>query len=141
MSKITAYHGKPELKAEIVADMRLYIDAGCLGQSAYWDGESGCLVGCTLDAQGVARAGMGEKESHDLYANISGFPPKMIFVIDRLFTALPEKECQNFCIAVLEAIRPNADLEHVVSEWLTGVVEGGEYVNNPSLKIPKGRRA
>ncbi len=51
MNKMTAYHGKPEIKATYLARVRGHRAADQLIHGTYWGDGKGCAIGCTVHSR------------------------------------------------------------------------------------------
>ena len=117
MKKLLAYHGKPELKSQVIADMRADIEDERLVSGKYWDDYKGCHVGCVV----MARTGIQNDKYEDWHAQYEeaiGVPRDLARLFDGLFESLDNGKRQQFSLDVLEAMPVSADLSDVPRQWL-----------------------
>lgn len=119
---VLAYHGKPELKAAMLAMLAEHeaadqIVQGMYGPADEWRG--GCAIGCLIESirriEGLATI------EHDSYANIQhylGVPILLANVVDATHEALAPDDARTWPRRFLEAMQPGADLSMVCPAWL-----------------------
>lgn len=108
-----AYHGRPELKTELLARIEFHRQHDQLKQSfGYWDGERGCGVGCLAHASSKA---------HAVLERDFGFPERIGHLVDAMFEGLPRAEAILLPSRLVNAIQVGADLSlvrHQFAHWL-----------------------
>lgn len=109
---LIAYHGKDDLRAEVVAEMVAHAKADRLVQGhGYWDGGKGCAVGCLL-----------KSGNHAEYEQRFGIPQALARLEDIIFESLPCKDVMGWPVRFLSAPRPGADLSLVQWGFLDFIV-------------------
>lgn len=137
-TQLTAYHGSPELKAEVLAQLTRHrqldqivrgsgywdgpIDANnnrnWIPGNGYWSSGRGCAVGClTHDPKG----------GHKQYPTRWGIPIELAWLEDGIFERLPVDDAPHWPIRFMGAIRPGADLSLVWPRTALTVMEDPNY--------------
>ena len=112
-----AYLNDPKLKAETVAAMEADIAAERLVSGGYWNGETGCFVGCVIRG-----------ESHSKFEIKIGVPRVLARIGDRIFEGLKRcNERQKFAIDFLKAIPEGADLSGVWDKFAVFMLIDEEF--------------
>lgn len=115
-----AWHGDPELKAQVVARMREHREKDEIIQGVYQehgDGDSyrGCLIGCTLPR--VAGMTYNERQGFDWHEKVEqeyGIPRGVASILDSLFEDQEDFEsAAAFAVESIEAIPVGADLSEL----------------------------
>jgi len=94
---LRTFHGDPNLKREVVRELRDHFQADAFIQGTYWDAKTqrGCAVGClTKEASG----------GHDQYPERWGIPTWLAFVEDSIFEGLPIDEARRWPLRFMLAI-------------------------------------
>ena len=110
MTKLTAFHGKPELKAEILGKLRVHRAADdIIRGEGYGDSDAahfrGCAVGCTLHAAGETNV-----ETHRLYEPRLGLPAWLAHLSDGIFQGMSGDHA-SFPVQLINAIPVGANLD------------------------------
>lgn len=127
---MTAWHGRPELKAEVMDRLRAHRAADEIVQGLYQqsdpdspNGYRGCAIGCTLPKQSTAERdalnGDGAWKTFGWHKRIEaeyGIPIYVAQMIDRTFEGLPVSMAGDFAVTVADAIPVGADLSGASSE-------------------------
>ena len=104
---LRAYHGKPELKADVMAQIAAHREADEIAQGNYYkrDGKlSVRAVGCLLhDPNG----------GHIRYETEFGIPVALAHLEDGLFESMPLDDAKDWPRRFMSAIEPGADLSGV----------------------------
>lgn len=121
---LIAYHGDPEVKAAILAQLKRHRAADEIVKGQYWCDGKGCAVGCTIYSG-----------HHAEYEPRFGIPQMLACLEDQIFDGLPNHEAQDWPIAFMAAIEPGAD---GLGE-LGGMVRCGFGPRGRSVGHPLGR--
>ncbi|MDX1985005.1 MAG: hypothetical protein SFV51_32335, partial [Bryobacteraceae bacterium] len=107
-AKLSAFHGKPEIKTEYLKRVQAHRAADQLVQGyGYWKDGKGCAVGCTIHS--------GE---HAAYETKLGIPRVIARLEDGIFEGLPQAEARLWPERFLAAIPVGADLALVTPKFL-----------------------
>jgi len=101
-TKLIAYHGDPELKAQTIAQMKQHRIADTIIKGHYWQGGKGSAVGCLTH---------GLDGGHDQYPELFGIPEWLAHLEDRVFSNLPNDQAKLWQERFLSAIQPGADFD------------------------------
>ncbi len=124
-----AYHGNPEIKARVLAQLTAHARADEIVQGyGYWQGGRGCAVGCTIHS--------GE---HAEYETRFGIPQMIARLEDRIFEGLPVARARKWPIQFASAIVPGADLSRVGWLFLHWLLTDAKV--NPRIEHPIVRGA
>ena len=148
-----AWHGDPELKAEVMARMLAHRAADTIIQGLYQQvapelatGYKGCLVGCTLPLQPILSP-LGpdpyppDGNWHGEVQRLYGIPYYVAEVLDHAFESLTRfDDAAGFAVDSIEAIPVGADLRGFVCFCRGYSVGCGTYPPASSL-IPMLRNA
>ena len=107
MTTLIAYHGKPENKSAILAQLRAHRLADELVKGHYWQNGKGCAVGCTVHSA-----------NHLAYETQFGIPVMLARLEDCIFEGLPNGEAKRWPERFMSAIKPSADLSRVGWQFL-----------------------
>lgn len=112
---LIAYHGNPQLKAKILAQITAHREADEILQGAYYrtDGKvQVCAVGCVLhDPNG----------GHEQYEPEFGIPSVLAHLEDGMFESMELEHAKEWPYRFMNAIQPGADLSGVwprLIEWM-----------------------
>ena len=106
-----AYHGDPEVKKDILAQLQQHYERDEIVQGRYWEDGKGCAVGCTVHSS-----------DHGLYPLLFGIPVILARLEDDIFELLPNNKAKEWPIAFMSAIKPGQDLSLVawrLLHWTT----------------------
>jgi hypothetical protein len=123
-----AYHGKPDAKAAILAQLRAHAAADELIKGKYWEDGKGCAVGCTIHS--------GE---HAEYEPRFGIPQTLARLEDSIFEGLPNGEAKRWPVDFMESIPVGADLSLVGWKFLHWLLT--DKTVNPGIDHPLVRDA
>lgn len=107
MSTLLAYHSDAKIKEKYLRRVRTHKKADEIIKSQYWEEGKGCAVGCTLHSS-----------NHTAYESELGIPAQLAYLEDGIFENLPNGQAKEFPERFLAAIKPGADLSHVVNHFL-----------------------
>jgi hypothetical protein len=133
MTKPIAWHGDPDLKAEVVARIAAHRVEDSIIQGLYQEidhnlasGYRGCLIGCTLPAQAKGREP--SVGWHTRVEELYGIPRAIGYLLDRIFENLPTDDGQHavFAVASIEAVPVGADLSLVSSKLMLEILADAE---------------
>lgn len=110
-----AYHGKPELKARVLAQIAAHVEADELVKGQYWQGGKGCAVGCLAHA---------DRKPHARCVEMFGGSEMVYRLIDVIFERLPNGEAKAWPARVMGAIEPGQDLSRVGWKFLHWLLTG-----------------
>lgn len=97
-----AYHGDPQIKKDILAQLEAHRLADELIKGRYWEGGKGCAVGCTIHGN-----------DHHEYERRFGIPVYMACLEDAIFEDLPNKHAKHWPERFMSAIQPGVNLNPV----------------------------
>lgn len=123
-----AYHGDPQIKADILAQLAAHREADELVKGQYWEDGKGCAVGCTLHSG-----------DHAEYEPRFGIPQMLAWLEDRIFEGLPNVEAQAWPEKFMAAIEPGADLSRVGWQFLHWLLT--DETVNPGIADPSVKDA
>jgi 3',5'-cyclic AMP phosphodiesterase CpdA len=107
---LLAYHGKPELKQQVLAEMREHRKADRLIKGWYWQDGKGCAVGCLLKSR-----------NHIEYEEKFGIPVHLAYLEDSLFEGLRKEKAMLWPERFLDAFEPGKNYSkvwHKFAAWL-----------------------
>jgi hypothetical protein len=110
-----SFHGKPELKDQLLKNLRAHHAADEFYQGHYWDDGKGCAVGCSIVDFG------GNTGDHEEYERLFGIPRVLARLEDGIFEGLSVDESKWWPIAFIEAIPVGVEMVLVFyrfMEWL-----------------------
>ena len=113
---LLSYHNDPQLKADIVAEMKIHQKQDDLIKGSYKQENGrfkGCAVGCGVQSLNVKKGLSIRHDDHLGYANALGIPEWLARLEDILFEGLEETESNSFPVRFLKAIPIGVDLEPV----------------------------
>jgi len=129
---MTTWHGKSELKAEVLARMVLHRAEDSIVQGFYQkidpelaSGYRGCLIGCTLPR--VARWAL--PDWHEEVEEVYGIPVWLGLQLDEMFETLPPSMCADFAVKSIESIPVGVtingeSLSASMFNWASSQLEG-----------------
>ena len=129
-----AYHGKPELKKRLLAEIAKHRRADAIVQGSYGhqNGQwKGCAIACSLrslDKVKRKRSVESYEGEHHRYPTELGVPVELAHLEDRLFEGLPPELARKWPERFASAIRPGADLSMVwprFAHWMLVDAEAG----------------
>jgi hypothetical protein len=112
-----AFHNKPELKAEAIAEMQTHIAADQLVKGRYWEDGKGCFIGCAVKENG-------EGHWHDTFKDIYGIDKRLAELFDALFEGVPNERSMRWPIEVYISIQVGADVSKVADEFQYWLLTG-----------------
>jgi hypothetical protein len=131
-----AWHGRPDLKAEVGARLRAHRVADEIVQGHYQresntpNGYVGCALGCTLPLYSASTRreyNCATGFQHGWWKRIEdeyGIPARVAKLIDNTFEAQPTFEAAaDFAVAVIDAVPVGADLDAIFDLWLDDEME------------------
>ena len=131
---IYAWHGNPDLKAEVLARMLVHREQDSIIQGLYQErapelatGYKGCLIGCTLPKRDYADTYLTNRRWHDEVEFLYGIPRSVGILLDNIFEELPEGTHAEFAVASIETIPVGADLSMVKSRMILDVLVDTEF--------------
>jgi hypothetical protein len=107
---LSAYHGKPELKQQVLAEMKAHRKADRLIKGKYWEDGKGCAVGCLL-----------KSGNHIEYEKKFGVPVHLAYLEDSIFEGLPKEKAMLWPERFLDAFETGKDYSkvwHKFAIWL-----------------------
>lgn len=149
-----AWHGDPELKAEVLARMVKHRQEDEIIQGSYRihdpetaSGHKGCLVGCTLPAEledtqervswNSNRVARPREGWHRRVESLYGIPEDVAWLLDDTFEEQDTfDDAAEFAVASIEAIPVGADLRDLARRY-----RGGEIEINAALVLEELRNA
>lgn len=105
--KMTAFHGKTEIKAFYVARVRGHLEADEIVHGRYWEKGRGCSIGCTIHGS-----------NHASFETDLGIPRIVARLEDRIFEGMAAGDSQEFPLQFLTAIPVGADLSRVAARFM-----------------------
>lgn len=131
-----AFHNDPELKEQILTNLREHLRLDHYKQGLSWNSETqkGCGVGCTLVDFG------GDPYCHKDYERLFGIPVVLARIKDNLFESLSCEDSKLWPINFISSINVGADLSLVwpkFSVWLLIDNEHGviQYADTPWREV------
>jgi len=112
-----AFHNKPELKAQAIAEMQAHIAADQLVKGQYWEDGKGCFIGCAVKNKG-------EGHWHDTFKDIYNIDKRLAELFDTLFEGVPNERAMRWPIEVYNAIQVGADVSKVADEFQYWLLTG-----------------
>jgi hypothetical protein len=97
-----AFHGKQELKAEVLAELRGHREADRLVKGQYWGAGKGCAVGCLL-----------KSGNHIEYEERFGISVALARLEDTLFEGMPNDKAMLWPERFMDAFNVGADTSRV----------------------------
>jgi hypothetical protein len=130
---LRAYHGSEALKKQYVDRVRGAADADLLDPHALWCDRTrrGCLLGCAFEAH-----------PHRVSAQkLVGLPGGLMYIVERVFTFLPDDARAAFSVSFFESPRVGADLRLVVPQLLHWILSDPESPAYAPIQRSKQREA
>ena len=118
-----AYHGKPAIKAAILAQLAHHRAADEIVKGRYWENGKGCAVGCTLHSS-----------NHAEYETRFGIPQMLARLEDCIFEGLPNAIAQLWPERFMSAILPGTDLSRIGWQFQYWLLT--DETVNPGIKHP-----
>lgn len=115
MTKLLAYHGKPEIKDFYKSRMDKHIKMDELIKGTYFEEGKGCFVGCTLHSS-----------NHDDFEKELGIPVEIARISDTIFEGLSVEESKKFSSEFHDQIKVGADLSMVWPKFSLAILNDKE---------------
>lgn len=106
-----AFHGKLELKDQLLNRLQAHYDADEIVKGKYWEGGKGCALGCAMHLTNQGG------NIHLAYQKKYGINIILGRLQDGIFEALPNKESKEFPIEFTKAVPVGANLDKVFCKW------------------------
>ena len=142
---VLSYRGHPAItKAAFVAEMEAHAAADRIVAGHYWDGYTGCAIGCglrsILDLQGgeVLDPFDPYYSRHHAHATALGIPLWLSGLQDALFENLPKVRRQLFPVQFALALPDGADLSGLYEQVTDAAPKTGWL--SPIIDLPGGVR-
>ena len=97
-----AFHGNPDEKTAILAQLEAHYKADEIVKGLYWEGGKGCAVGCSIHSS-----------EHAAYEPIFGIPRQLAHLEDTLFENMPNDRAKEWPLQFMRTIKPGSDLTRV----------------------------
>ena len=116
-NNMQAFHNKPELKAQAIAEMQAHIAADQLIKGQYWEDGKGCFIGCAVKNKG-------QRSWHDTFQELYGIDKRLAELFDILFEGVPNERAMRWPVEVYTAIQVGADVSKVADEFQYWLLSG-----------------
>ena len=93
-----SFHGKPEIKEQLIANLQSHAEADAFRQGLYFDDGKGCAVGCSLFDFGE------ETDDHSAYERLFGIPRVLARIEDGIFEGLSVEDSKWWPLAFSNAV-------------------------------------
>ena len=129
---VLSYRGHPAItKAAFVAEMEAHAAADRIVSGHYWDGYTGCAIGCGL--RSILSLQGGETLDpydpfygrHKAHAAALGIPRWLSGLQDALFESLPKPRQQSFPVQFAQALPDGANLSNLYEQVDAAAEESG----------------
>ena len=107
------FHGKPELKEQLLNNLRDHAKADAFTQGVYFEGGKGCAVGCSIVDFG------GYVDDHSEYERLFGIPRVIAKLEDGIFEGLSIEDSKWWPIAFAESIPVGVNLDLVFYSFMS----------------------
>lgn len=94
----TSYHGDPEFKAKILAQLQAHYEADEIIKGQYWEDGKGCAVGCLIHG-----------DDHSKFPDVLGWPEWLARLVDDIFEGLPNADAKEFVLQIGRAVPDGKD--------------------------------
>src|SRR5437879_2875309 len=98
---LTAFFGEATLKAAVIERLELHRRLDNFVQGIYYDGSSGCHLGCLTHCS---------DNSHAATERLFGIPERVAYLMESIFEGLPADRCEWWAVEGTRAIPAGADL-------------------------------
>ena len=117
-----AFHNKPELKNEAIAEIKAHITADQLVKGQYWEDGKGCFIGCAVKT----RVGINGKQHswHEVFQERYNIDKRLAELFDALFEGVPNERAMHWPIEVYSAIQVGTDVSKVADEFQYWILTG-----------------
>lgn len=121
---LLSYRGHPAVtKAAFVAEMEAHLAADRIKAGFYWNGGSGCAIGCGIQSILTLHGpNIEEHSDHAAHAAALGIPAWLSEVQDTLFENLSRPDQQLFPVAFARALPDGVDLSGLYAAWMPWVL-------------------
>lgn len=133
---LLSWHGDPLIKAVAVASMHAHRAADEIMQGRFVQlnpdsdsGFRGCFHGCLTGNALMAERNITPVQLTDVHVEwhaegerLWGIPRRLGYMLDKMFEALPPRDCAAFAVDVTEAIPVGVDLSQVVDRWMLDIL-------------------
>ena len=140
---VLSYRGHPAItKAAFVAEMEAHAAADRIVAGHYWDGYTGCAIGCGLSSILGLQGGRALDpfdpyySRHHAHATALGIPLWLSALQDTLFENLPKLRRQLFPVQFARALPDGADLSGLLERVADAAQESGWL--SPIIDFPGG---
>ena len=118
-----AFHDNPELKEQVLKNLRVHYELDQFAQGQYWDKNKlkGCAVGCTIVDFGVSPSNRME------YERLFGIPVALAKIEDWLFESMDFKDAKEWPIKFIASIPVGVDLSSVMIPYLVYVLSDKDF--------------
>ena len=126
-----AFHNNPELKEKYIKRVKAHYDADEIIQGACWENGKGGAIDCTMEIDDD------DVSVHEEMEKALGIPRSLVYLEDRLFKGLKNKEAKIFPLRFLDAIKVGSDLSLISPKfvfWLLTEKEGLIKYASPERK-------
>jgi hypothetical protein len=98
------FKNNPQLKKDLLRELRKHRKADEIIQGVYWEDGKGCAVGCSIQSLKDIKHKDFDNADHSLYETELGLPEWLAQLEDRIFEGLPNGKARNFPIDLIAAI-------------------------------------
>ena len=116
-----AYHGKPELKAAMLAEMAWHREQDKIVQGTYGEGSNGdwrgCSIGCAVHSLMRLTGEKLDTSSHRTLEEKLGIPEALWHINDAIFENLPIEQAREWPGVFLGAVQVGANLSMVAPQF------------------------
>lgn len=123
---LSAFHGDPQLKADLLAELAAHREADQIIKGAYGEGNGafrGCAVGCSIHSLNRRRDLGLSLSDHAGLANAIGVTEALVGLEDTIFENLPIDDAVQWPERLMSAIEPGVDLSTVHIDLLIAIQE------------------
>ena len=107
-----AFHNDPALAEMVRSQVHAHAKADEIVQGKYWENGKGCFIGCIAHSDSVSTV-----------EDLTGFPDMLTRIAEGIFEGLPNEKAKEFPVAILNAVRPGADLSLVSWKFLHWLID------------------
>ena len=127
LKKLRAFHNKPELKKDMVAEVLNHqkqdrIIKGTYGKDSHKGDFKGCAVGCSIHSYNVKRGETCDISEHKVYETKLGIPESLARLEDYLFETMPDDKAMKWSAEFMKAIPVGANLSLVAPKFIAGTL-------------------
>jgi hypothetical protein len=126
LKKLKAFHNKPQLKKDMVAEILWHQKQDMIIKGTYATTQSGkwrgCAVGCSVHSYNLKYGEKINTGSHAAYQTKLGIPESLAKLEDSLFERMPQDAAMKWPAEFMKAINVGSNLSMVAPKFIAGTL-------------------